>query len=174
MSALLAAVRAQHQRMDAARTSGDYNLACRIHVDITVAGQQLQAVRNGDVPPAWMVPLIQAYKEGCMRAAAARRARASVRSGNPNVIIAAGIAAVLESYKANEGIAPPPAPAASAAEACPGPDCPMCSGEACAKCHPGPGRPRCEHDGQERHEEAEPEAEPAISSAAVPPPGSRR
>lgn len=41
---------------------------------------------------------------------------------------------------------------AATAPVCPGPDCPMCNGEACDKCNPGPGRPRCDHDGQERHE----------------------
>ena len=41
--------------------------------------------------------------------------------------------------------------------ACPGEDCLMCNGEACAKCgagtHTDPFRPLCEHDVIERHEE---------------------
>ncbi len=41
---------------------------------------------------------------------------------------------------------------------CPGPDCPMCNGEACALCGAGcsntdPARPVCEHDVIERHTE---------------------
>jgi hypothetical protein len=41
---------------------------------------------------------------------------------------------------------------------CPGPDCLMCNGEACALCGAGcsntdPARPVCEHDVIERHTE---------------------
>lgn len=44
--------------------------------------------------------------------------------------------------------------------ACPGPDCEMCNGEACNRCGAGcwnhdPYRsPLCEHDVDQRHEEA--------------------
>lgn len=46
--------------------------------------------------------------------------------------------------------------AVSAGPECPGPDCMMCSGEACNKCGAGcwasPGTVHCEHDVSERHE----------------------
>lgn len=48
-----------------------------------------------------------------------------------------------------------PIPGVIAEPECPGPDCPLCSGEACDLCGAGlnvdPNRPPCDHDVIERH-----------------------